>query len=195
MVAKLESVRCEGVVLTSEHHAAVDAQLLVDRLVAEMSDGAVVLGWSTDSVGVGLVRGGQVEGSDGQALDTSRWFAARAFDGIVDARWSARRVDGGHLVVVREAEASAAVGTGATARPVAARVTGLRYLLFGERDAGSDGWTTLSAANIGAITIPHQGGQGRIAIEAVEYVTFDEDGNADVFDERLVRLIDLEVNR
>lgn len=185
MTQGLNLTEVEGRCLTATTTDGVTAADLSAALAGALEDGAVVLGWSSSEVSVGRLVEGRVVGTEGRPVPTSDWFGARAFDGRADARWNLR-ASVGTLVVVREAEGTAGV-------TIDARLDGVRYLVFGERDRTADGWAHLSAANVGSLAIPDPGGSGRIAIEAVEYVVFDEDGNADVVDELLVGLVSAEV--
>lgn len=186
MTAELKAAQQE-VHLAARTMTGVSADDLVKHLCRYLDEGAVVIGWSAQALSIGKRTGDSVVGADGAALDVADWFGCRAFDGTNDARWM-RQGATGVLVVVSElaggADADVAV------ERVDAVVTGVRHLLFGERDESANGWATLSAANVGALRVPDPGGAGRLAIEAVEYVVFDADGNADVIDERLVRLVE-----
>jgi CRISPR-associated protein (TIGR03984 family) len=186
MTAELKAAQQE-VHLAARTMTGVSADDLVQHLCRYLDDGAVVIGWSAQALSIGKRTDDSVVGADAAALDVAYWFGCRAFDGTNDARW-VRQGATGVLVVVSElaggADADVAV------ERVDAVVTGVRHLLFGERDATANGWATLSAANVGGLQVPDPGGTSRLAIEAVEYVVFDSDGNADVIDERLVRLVE-----
>lgn len=148
---------------------------------------AMVVGWSATSVVIGQCVDGKIVDSHGHSVASDSLYALRAFDGTHDVRWSLRNGAG---TLVQIGERSDSTPADAVFEKVSAVITGVRYLLFGERDEESGGWVTLSAANVGVIHVPDPGGKGRVAIEAVEYVVFDNDGNADVIDERLVRLVE-----
>ena len=68
------------------------------------------------------------------------------------------------------------------------KIVGVKYVVVGEKFERDDIWTYLSAANIGSIAVPVSGEGRRVVMESIEYVACDQDGNADVTEERIFAL-------
>lgn len=163
------------------------ASLLGDRAVLMTCTPESVRLWSRDAAGF--------VDHEGRPLDIDAVFEARGFDGEIDVRWTTTAPGRGELVAVSE-EAIASVPSLGESHDISLsglshRITGVTYLLMGERTTSTGSWARLSGASFGSCLVPDPGGHGRISISATEYVAVDEDGNSYVAAEIMRGLTDM----
>ncbi len=100
----------------------------------------------------------------------------------------------GHARVVAET----ALGIKGEKKTTACQKRSVSYLLWGEQLEVADGWVTLSAARIGAITVPIKKGEvaSRYALQAFEYAfKDDEHGNVTFGLQRCAAIVPLPENK
>jgi CRISPR-associated protein (TIGR03984 family) len=127
----------------------------------------------------------------GGGADLTGVFEARAFDGRRELRWLHVAAGRGRAVVLGEDDADLPGGFERLAPIEAVELIEQRYLLWGEAVGGAPpGWTTLSTARIGSLTVPVSASPGqRVRLRAREYVVAEpQHGNAYVAEERLLGL-------
>ncbi len=174
------------------------------ELLPGLAGGVALLSSPRSFVVATIEPGGACADADGP-VGLADIFEARAFTADRELRW---RRDGatGQAVVLGETV------TGTDTERVGGHggeydeVDGLEpvdvgYLLWGEPAPDSDqrtGWRTLSSARIGTIRVPGAWSDPpplRLSLHAREYLAVDETyGNAYVFEERLVAIVDGEVH-
>jgi CRISPR-associated protein (TIGR03984 family) len=118
-------------------------------------------------------------------------FETRAFDRSRELRWLHREYGRGRVVVLAEEDAVLPPAYQELAPLKCLETIEQQYLLWGQAVAGAPpGWTTLTTARIGSLTVPAVAAPGdRIRLQAIEYVAVDaEHGNAYVAEERLLGL-------
>lgn len=167
--------------------AAVSRSDVESVLSSALSDGATVISWSPRAVSVGQIRSGQILDHDGQRLDWSDAYEARGFSPVRDARWRATPASG-VVVVISEESLDDIGGENIDVQGITGRIHDVTYCVVGEfidRDAN---WVSIGAARFGSLSLPISGVGRRAVLESVEYVSIDDDGNADIVEERLVEL-------
>ncbi|MCZ7659380.1 MAG: CRISPR-associated protein Csx19 [Xanthobacteraceae bacterium] len=142
---------------------------------------------------------------ESKLTDLSRAYEIRAFGLQAELRWT-REGRTGEAIALADGHV-AALGDPDPTHGQALDILARRYRVWGkpvrkERDATPSvaadadlaaaapprGWTTLSAGRIGSLCVPLAiGGNDEVVLEAREYVTLGEGGNAVVLFERLVR--------
>lgn len=119
----------------------------------------------------------------------ARTFQIAAFDGTTELRWLA---DGDSGQAVWLAESAADLPDPAAGTVPFAEKLDDRAVLWGLPDSGDrEGFSVWSDGRIGAATYPTPPGVGRAeraCLSVVEYVDYDEHGNAAVVERRLVAI-------
>lgn len=144
---------------------------------------------------VGLWNGREFTGPGEKRLDLPDVYEARVFSGEGELRWwNDPRRGCGRAAYVSEGEGppwDAVDGRELT------RLDENVYILWGKTAGPSEGgWTVLHEARIGTLEVPVEvrGTGCRVGLKSIEYVGFDEQGNARVLEERYLGLEDLGVD-
>jgi CRISPR-associated protein (TIGR03984 family) len=172
------------------HGRRIDAVKALDlfRMLPDLlADGAVVIAWSPSRVVVGTIVDRVIKDASGGAFALDEAYGVRAFDADRDVRWSANP-DGGFAAVISEQSLDGVTGEHVDVDNVTSSIVGVSYVVAGEKYESDSRWTRLSAARYGSLAMPVSGPGRRVGVKSIEYVVVDEDGNADVVDERLVGL-------
>jgi len=138
--------------------------------------------------------GGTFHGPDGQGVETEDIFEARVFSETAELRWlndpSPEQCH--RAVIVSEHEQPPLDGWQMEKQEGVIEKIEQTYLLWGEGTGRqmSNGWSELATARIGRLPVPvgNVGKNQRVLLHSVEYVVEADQGNAMIFDERLVRL-------
>ena len=160
---------------------------LVRLLPTVLKSGAVVIAWSPSRVVVGTIVDRAIVEADGNVIDLDDEYGVRAFDATRDVRWSASP-SGGYAAVVSEESLDDVAGEVIDVHDIVSSIVGVTYVIAGEKYESDARWTKLSAARYGSLAMPVSGPGRRVGVNSIEYVVVDDDGNADIVDERLVGL-------
>ena len=143
---------------------------------------------------------GLLRGPNGQPIDTTTIFEARVFHQTAELRWlndPSPQALHRAVILIDPAPATFPKGwdEGESEQHAIAVIETLPQtaLLWGQGTGRpiSDGWSELATARIGRLLVPLAGvnANQRVLLHSLEYVVAEEeDGNAVIFDERLVKL-------
>ena len=160
----------------------------VTKQVCEILGGqGTLIAWSPSEVIIGRLTDTQILDSEGHLVNLDDVYEVRAFSQERDIRWTAS-LGGGDLVVISEDQLDDVGGENVDRASFSSKILGVTYVVVGEKFERDDTWTYLSAANVGSIAVPVSGEGRRVMVESVEYVACDQDGNADVTEERIFAL-------
>ena len=132
--------------------------------------------------------------SDGRSLTEDEMgdvFEARLFSSKGEVRWLARERGKGKAVFLSEEDLDGFKGTDLAAVEAVAKLEN-SYVLWGTAvgETADGNWSRLEEYRMGSLAVPLSGlaPRERVAIRSREYVACDDDGNAYVAEELLVRL-------
>lgn len=159
------------------------------------ANGATAILYSPQRCQLATVAEGVFRDTEGQPVDISSIFEARAFHEMAELRWlNDPGPERSHrAVILAEQDAAAKLdGWHSAHRDDVIEKLPQTYLLWGEGTGRTltNGWSELATARIGALRVPvsNVGKNQRVLLHSVEYIVEAEHGNAVVFDERLVKL-------
>ena len=167
--------------------SGISSDQVTKQICEILGSEGTMIAWSPSEVIIGRVNDTHILNSEGHAVNLNDVYGLRAFSQDRDIRWTAT-LDGGDLVVISENQMSDVEGANVDRTDFTSKIVGVKYVVVGEKFERDDIWTYLSAANIGSIAVPVSGEGRRVVMESIEYVACDQDGNADVTEERIFAL-------
>ena len=173
--------------LYGRRKSGISSDQVTKQICKILGGQGTMIAWSPFEVIIGRVNDTHILNSEGHAVNLNDVYGLRAFSQDRDIRWTAT-LDGGDLVVISENQMSDVEGANVDRTEFTSKIVGVKYVVVGEKFERDDIWTYLSAANIGSIAVPVSGEGRRVVMESIEYVACDQDGNADVTEERIFAL-------
>jgi CRISPR-associated protein (TIGR03984 family) len=174
------------------HGRAVASITLPDAVKAALPvlGGATALLFSAAECALARESKGVLTARGGAAIDLSAFYEARIFCEHAELRWVHGSGGAGRAVLL-SAEAVEVDAFPDDASLDYVETLKQTYLVWGRRcdEQPADTWTALSAGRIGRLHVPAVVRE-TAQLRSLEYVVFDEDGNATVAEERLLGIFD-----